>query len=142
MDVIHFTQGATDPLTTSGARGVRFVPLADGEGETHIACAHLSPGAAITTPSVTHAAALLVVHGQLTITSTRGIPANITIHAGMGSIFAPNEPYTLKSDTGAIILVVETDTIEAHERGISTPQRIAGAQWPSDNSMGIRGPVA
>jgi hypothetical protein len=30
MRVIHFTQGATDPLEGFDAKGVRFVPLADG----------------------------------------------------------------------------------------------------------------
>jgi hypothetical protein len=32
MDVIHFTQGATDPLTGFDSARSRFVPLADGTG--------------------------------------------------------------------------------------------------------------
>ena len=67
MRVIHFTHGATDPLTAFDSKGVRFVPLADGFGDSHVGCAHLDPGATIEAPSLTHAAALLVVHGSVTI---------------------------------------------------------------------------
>jgi hypothetical protein len=51
----------------------------------------------------------------------------------MGAVFGPNEPYTLRSDTGAIILIVEALKLTAHGRAISTPQRIEGATWPSDS---------
>jgi hypothetical protein len=54
---------------------------------------------------------------------------------GMGALFGPNEPYTLKSDTTAIILIVECEEITANARAISTPQRIAGATWPSDSLL-------
>jgi hypothetical protein len=51
----------------------------------------------------------------------------------MGAVFSPNEPYNLNSDTGAIILIVESQKLTAHARTISSPQRIEGATWPSDN---------
>jgi TolB-like protein len=38
MHVIHFTEGATDPLEGLDAKGVRFVPLAGGSTNTHISC--------------------------------------------------------------------------------------------------------
>jgi hypothetical protein len=38
MDVIHFSQGATDPLNAHAAKGVRFLPLADGTGGSHLSC--------------------------------------------------------------------------------------------------------
>jgi hypothetical protein len=57
MDVIHFTQGATDPLKGFDSAGARFVPLADGSGDTHVSCLHLERGGRITAPSITHAAA-------------------------------------------------------------------------------------
>jgi hypothetical protein len=130
MDVIHFTQGATDPLNDFRAKGVRFLPLADGTGDSHVSCAHLEPGATIQAPSITHAAALLVVHGRITITTQHD--ARIQFSAGMGAIFDRNEPYTIESDAGAIVLIVESDTLTAHARGISSPDRIAGQTWPSD----------
>jgi hypothetical protein len=130
MDVIHFTQGATDPLNDFRAKGVRFLPLADGTGDSHVSCAHLESGATIEAPSITHAAALLVVHGQITVTTDLG--ARINILAGMGAIFGRDEPYTIESDAGAIVLIVESDTLTAHPRGISSPDRIAGQIWPSD----------
>jgi hypothetical protein len=50
----------THGLDSSGAR---FLPLADGTGDTHISCLHLEQGAR------SHAATLLVVHGRITITT-------------------------------------------------------------------------
>jgi redox-sensitive bicupin YhaK (pirin superfamily) len=133
MKVIHFTRGAADPLESSGAEGAHFLPLADGSGDTHVSCVHLDPGATISAPSLTHAATLLVVHGRITITSEHAGPRNTKIHAGMGIVVAPEEPYSFKSDSGAIVLIVEAEQLSAHKRGISNPERIAGATWPSDS---------
>jgi redox-sensitive bicupin YhaK (pirin superfamily) len=132
MRVIHFTHGATDPLEGFDAEGAHYAPLADGHGDTHLSCVHLDPGATINAPSLTHAAALLVVHGRITIVSERGNTCNINIFAGMGVVFEPQEPYTFKSDPGAILLIVEAEQLLAHDRGISNPERIAGQTWPSD----------
>jgi redox-sensitive bicupin YhaK (pirin superfamily) len=131
MRVIHFTHRATDPLESFDASDASFLPLADGEGDTHISCLHLELGGQIQAPSITHAAAILVVHGRVTIESDIG--ARIKFSGGMGAVFSPNEPYTLKSETAAIILIVESQELTAHARAISTPQRIEGATWPSDS---------
>jgi hypothetical protein len=69
MRVIHFTQGATDLLTGFDSSGARFLPLADGTGDTHISCLHLEQGARVNAPSISHAATLLVVRGRITITT-------------------------------------------------------------------------
>jgi mannose-6-phosphate isomerase-like protein (cupin superfamily) len=132
MDVIHFTQGATDPLNAFDSIGVRFLPLADGQGDTHVSCAHLNPGAEIQAPSLTHAAALLVVHGRITVTTPE---ARIDIHAGMGCVFEKGEPYSLRSDAGAILIILESDQLVTNRRGVSTPERIAGQTWPSDTVL-------
>jgi hypothetical protein len=134
MNIIHFTRGATDPLEGFGAKGARFLPLADGQGDTHVACAHLDPGAEIQAPSLTHAAALLVVHGRITIVSEHGSTRNINIYAGVGAVAEPQEPYTFKSDLGAILLIVEAEQLLPHPRGISSPERIAGQAWPGDRA--------
>jgi hypothetical protein len=136
MDVIHFTKGATDPLESFGASGACFLPLADGQGDTHLSCLHLKKGGKIAAPSITHAAALLVVHGLVTIESEIG--ARINFSGGMGAMFGPNEPYTLKSETGAILILVECQELTAHARAISTPQRIAGATWPGEEATNAK----
>jgi hypothetical protein len=137
MRVIHFTHGATDPLKGFDAKGAHYVPLADGRGDTHLSCVHLESGATIEAPSLTHAAALLVVHGCITITRLN-ITTNINVHAGMGAVFDQEEPYAFRSDTGAIVLILESDELTAHARGISTPGRIAGETWPSDTVLTLR----
>jgi redox-sensitive bicupin YhaK (pirin superfamily) len=132
MDVIHFTSGATDPLQAFDAFGASFLPLAEGEGNSHISCLHLEIGGKIETPSITHAAALLVVHGRITVETPTPL-IRIDIHAGMGAILDKDEAYSLKSEEGAIVLVIESDHLQPSERAISTPQRIAGATWPADS---------
>ena len=134
MDVIHFTAGAADPLKSFAATGaalaVRFQPLADGEGDTHISCLHLSMGANVPSPSTNHATALLVVHGRITVETTTP-QIRVDIHAGSGCIFEKDEAYSLNSGEGAILLIVEAEELTAHARALSTPQRIAGATWPA-----------
>ena len=131
MRVIHFTRPAADPLKSFGATGASFLPLADGQGDTHLSCLHLEKGGKIEAPSISHAAALLIVHGRVTIESEIG--ARINFSGGMGAVFNPDEPYTLTSEIGAILLLVESQELTAHARAISTPQRIEGATWPSDS---------
>jgi hypothetical protein len=134
MQIIHFTQAAADLLTAFDATGALFLPLMEGQGNSHVSCLHLDSNARIPSPSVTHAAALLVVHGRITVT-TRSPTIRIEIHAGMGSVVDAGEMYSIESATGAIVIIIEADSLIAHERGISTP-RIAGARWPGD-SVGI-----
>ena len=131
MDVIHFTHGAADPLDSSDATGAPFLPLAKGEGNSHISCLHLETGAKVTSPSVTHAAALLVEHGRITVTTLHPL-MRIGIHAGTGCVIDCEEPYSIESTDGAIVIILEADELSAHEPGISTPERIAVATWPSD----------
>jgi hypothetical protein len=42
MQVIHFTHGATNPLKGFDASGASFLPLAYGEGNSHVSCLHLN----------------------------------------------------------------------------------------------------
>jgi hypothetical protein len=124
------TQGDTDPLRQIRTIGAHFVPLADGTGDTHVSCLHLDAGGRITAPSITHAATLLVVHGVITILESAGAITHINIHAGMGIVVDAGEPYSFNSERGAILLIVEAAELKPDPRGISTPQRIAGATWP------------
>jgi hypothetical protein len=103
----------------------------EGQGNSHVSCLHLDSNARIASPSLTHAAALLCVHGRLTITTSQP-QIRIDIHAGMGAVFDRDEPYSIESDNGAIVIIVESDSFDAHEHGISSPRRIAGAIWPGD----------
>jgi hypothetical protein len=134
MDVIHFTKGAADALTGFSALGASFLPLADGEVNTHISCLHLEMGGKVESPSLSHATALRIAHGRVTVEQSPG--PRIKFSGGMGAVFERNEPHTLKSETEAILLIVESQELSAHARAISTPQRIEGARWPSDSLVG------
>jgi hypothetical protein len=130
MQVIHFTHGASDPLLSFQATATHWGPLVDGYGGNHVGCVHLEAGARIPKPSLTHAATLRVVHGRMTVMTEH--EARIEILAGVGAVLERHEPYSITSDIGALVLVVESDTLRANIRGVSTPQRIAGQTWPSD----------
>src|ERR1700678_2372435 len=117
MKVIHFTHRATDPLTAFGSSGAAFLPLADGQGDTHLSCLHLEMDGKVESPSLSHAAALLIAHGRVTIEQSPG--PRIHFSGGKGALFEQNEPYTLKSETGAIILIVEAQQLTAHTRRLN-----------------------
>ena len=129
MDVIHSIHGATDPLAAFDACGVSFLPLTEGGGDSHLSCAHLDPGATIEAPSLTHAAALLIVHGRVTL-CTEDLMSRFDLSAGVGAVLQREERYSLSSDAGAIVLILEADELTPHPRGISSPERIAGQSWP------------
>ena len=99
MDIIHFTLAATDPLKAFSASGASFLPLVEGLGNSHISCLHLEKDGKIQAPSISHSAALLCIHGCLSV-KTPFPETQINLHAGMGAVFEPNEHYILKSDTG------------------------------------------
>jgi hypothetical protein len=75
------------------------------------------------------AAALLVVHGDFTFIGQQSA-CRIPCLSGMGCFVLAGERYTRESDSGAIILTVEADILEAHGSGIAGPERIAGQHWP------------
>lgn len=81
------------------------------------------------------------MHGRLNLTSRAGHDVNLTLHAGMGCVVAAQEPYAFQTDTGAIVLIVESTTLNANPRGISSPGRIAGATWSSDELLNPEQPI-
>ena len=131
MDVIHFTRGATDPVTAPNTHGTWLVPLADSVGATHVGCVHLDPGAHLTAPDHKQGSVFLVVHGRLDIWANAP-QIRLRIHAGMGVVLDANEAYSFESPQGAIVLLLESKAFLADACGISTPQRIEGQRWPSD----------
>jgi hypothetical protein len=133
MQIIHFTHAAADPPTALRATGARFLPLLEGQGDSHVSCLHLDASARIASPSFTDAAALLIVHGRITVTTVHP-QTRMDILAGMGCVFDAGEPYAIESAAGAIVIIIESEQLSAHERGISNPGRIAGAIWPTDGA--------
>jgi redox-sensitive bicupin YhaK (pirin superfamily) len=107
--VIHFTEGATDPLQGFGAQRVRFVPLADGGGDTHVSCLYLDAGAQIRQPPSTHDCALLIVHGQVVV-GGEGRAPRLDLSPGVGLVMKAGEHYMLESSRGGIVLLFESDT--------------------------------
>lgn len=138
MNVIHFTQGATDPLMRCRGQGARFVRLADGVGESHVSCMHLESGGGISDLRFPCGAALLIVHGRGILIGL-DISVRLDLLAGMGVVLAANEGISLSSETGAIVIVFESTELEAHECGLSTPGRMMGQCWPGEAPSGVAG---
>jgi hypothetical protein len=133
MQVVHFTAGATDPLKRFSAHGVRFVPLADGAGEdeTFVSCLHLEPGAWMNDPPAERDYSILVVQGEVTFVET-DTRARLELSSGVGVVMNADDRYRLKSEKGAILILVEAERLEATECGISLPERIVGQTWPGE----------
>jgi hypothetical protein len=138
VQFVHFTAGATDPVEGFKAHGVRVVTLADGAGadETYVSCLHFEPGGWISDPPAVRDSAVLVVHGEVTFNSEE-TGLRLELSPGTGLVMSADDRYRLNSDWGAIAIVVESERLEATERGISTPERIWGQLWPGE-SVGER----
>ena len=133
VQVIHFTVGATDPVQGFQSHGVRSVALADGAGadEAYVSCLHFEPGGWIVDPPTVRDSALLLVHGEATFFSME-TGLRLELSPGVGLTMNADDRYRLMSETGAIILVVEAERLEATDAGKSTPERIWGAVWPGE----------
>ena len=139
MDVIHFTKGATDPLLGFRAHDIGFVPLADGAGadETYVSCLHLGAGGWVSDPPSMRDSAILIVQG--TATFTLGKPRmRLKLVPGVGVVVNADDRYRLESDLGAIVIVIESECLEATELAISTPDRICGQTWPGESVISRR----
>lgn len=134
LNVIHFTHGATDRLQGLRSHGVSVVMLADGGGadETYVSCLHFEPGGWVTDPPAERASAILLVHGEVTLDETRPYLVRHFLSPGMGVVMAADVPYRIESATGAILIVVEAEHLQATECGISTPERIFAQLWPGE----------
>ena len=56
----------------------------------------------------------------------------LELSPGVGLTMNADDRYRLMSETGAIILVVEAERLEATDAGKSTPERVWGALWPGE----------
>jgi hypothetical protein len=133
VEVIHFTRKSMDPLKGFHSYGVSVVTLLDGGGadETYVSCLHMQPGAWIADALAVRDSALLIVQGRVDILMQ--LPAlRLQPSGGMGVVLNADIRYRLSSETGAILLVVEAERLQATQAGISTPERVMGATWPGE----------
>jgi hypothetical protein len=137
LQVIHFTEGAADPLQELEAHGARFVQLAEGSGESHLGCLHLGAGGKLPRRSIYEASALLTVHGSVTFIEDSGL--RLEVAGGMGVMLIAHEFFALESLAGGIMVLIRCRHLKASEGGISTPQRISGQRWPGEASPGGMG---
>jgi hypothetical protein len=134
MHLIHFVEGATDPIDDFDAEGVSYVPIAGGpdDSDTKVSCFHLAPGAQIAEIPCFHDSALLVVHGRLIASGDCWGGCGIEMSGGMGVVLGAGEAVRVESDEGAVVILVEAPRLIATSRGISRPERIMGQRWPGE----------
>jgi hypothetical protein len=128
VQVIHFTEGATDPLIEPRAQAARFVEIAEGSGESHLGCLHMAAGGNLPRRSMPRDSALLTVHGNITVIADSGL--RLDILTGVGVILSAEENFTLERDTGGAMVLIQCEHLKPLEGRISTPERIRGQQWP------------
>jgi hypothetical protein len=129
MQVMHFTAGAGDPLWDPRSRGVGFVPIAQNDAGTHIACLHLSTGAKLDRRSLPCEGALLVIQGEAAVTTD---VCRLDLLAGVGIALKAREWFCAESKEGAVLLLIECRGLEATDIAVSTPDRIRGQRWPGE----------
>ena len=128
MQVIHFTEGASDWSTDFLANTLVLYHSSWGEGEAHVRCLHLLPGIPINDPHATHDCAHLAVHGQLLVIQDPG--GRVNFLCGKGMIIKGIVRCRLESERGTVVLAVESQRPEPPAQGISIPERIAAQRWP------------
>jgi hypothetical protein len=128
MDILHFTPGSFDPDNVRRHGTVAHMPMASGNGDFDISCLYLAPGSQIAVPPGRYAQLLLVVNGKLEATFEHRL--RLEPSAGVGVLLKEGESCQLESATGAVIITLEGDQIEADPCGLSSPQRGMGQQWP------------
>lgn len=104
MHVIHFTEGATDPVQEFSAHGVRLVTLADGAGadETYVSCLHFEPGGWISDPPVVRDGLILLVHGEAGFRAEEsGLPLQLV--PGLGLVMNADQRYRLRSSSPSVL---------------------------------------
>jgi hypothetical protein len=132
MDILHLTPGSLDPENVRRHGTAAHMPLASGSGEFDISCLYLPPGGQIAVPPARHAQLLLVVNGKFEATFPHGL--RLEPSAGVGILLKAGESCQLESMTGAVLIMIEAQQIEADPCGSSIPQRVMGQQWPSFES--------
>jgi hypothetical protein len=130
LQVIHFTAGATDPLTEPHVQGARFVQLARGSGAAQLGCLHLAAGGSLPRRSMPHDSALMTVHGTISVIADDGL--RLDICSGVGVTLNAGEYFSLESESGGVMVLFQCQRLEALESGISSPERIRGQDWPGD----------
>lgn len=132
MEIIHFTPGSLDADNVRRGGTTAHMPLVSGDGEFDVSCLYLAADSQIAVAPGKHAQLLLVVNGKLHATFPHGL--RLEPSAGIGILLKEGESCQLESTTGAVIITLEGKQIEADPRGISTPRRVMGQQWPSFES--------
>jgi hypothetical protein len=128
MKVIHFTAGAGDALWGHGNRKVGFVPLLQTGAGAHVGCIHLEKNSHWPEQCFENECALLVIQGKAVVWTH----CRLDMSAGVGIAFEPHERFSVDSEEGAILLLMECKGLEATEVAISTPARIMGQKWPGE----------
>ena len=128
MQVIHFTEGASDWSTDFLANTLVLYHSSWGEGEAHFRRLHLVPGFPINDPPATHDYAHRVVQAQVLVIQDPGGRANLL--CGIGRTIKATVRCRLESERGAVVLAVESQRPEPPAQGISIPERIPGQHWP------------
>ncbi len=86
MDVIHFTEGATDVLPGFRERGTGFVLLIEGYGDVEVSCLHLSAGAEVCDLWMTHDRTMLVLQGRVVARVGAYGGSQVDLLSGMGVV--------------------------------------------------------
>jgi len=128
MQVIHFTPGSLGTRNFWRRRLAASLPLANGQGDFELSAVYLAPNGQISVAPKQHGQLLLVVNGRAAAKFRHVL---LEPSAGVGLLLGASEGCQLSTATGAVLLTIEAQQLEADVCGISIPDRVAGQQWPT-----------
>jgi hypothetical protein len=106
VQVIQFTEGATNPLIEPRVHAARFVQLAEGSGESHLGYLRIRGGGGLPRRSAPQDAALLTVQGTITIIADSGL--RLEVASGVGVVVNADEFFSLESAAGGIMVLIQS----------------------------------
>jgi hypothetical protein len=78
----------------------------------------------------TQALLLLIVNGPAVATFSKPLTMRLEPSAGVRMLMQPGDRCLLESETGAIVITIDSDELDTDPCGISHPERVMGQFWP------------
>lgn len=111
MRVIDFGRDKAQPIELFDSVAASSVRLGDGEGEAHVYCVYLEPGAKIGAHKAGFGQLFLVVEGRAWVAGEDGRRESLS--KGQGAHIAKGEVHSKGSEDGASVIMVQVGDLRA-----------------------------
>jgi len=112
MNKLEFSREHARPIELFDAVAASNVHLASGSGEVHVYCVYFAPGGIIGEHPAGYAQLFLVMAGEGWVAGADG--ERVSLRAGEGAFFSPNEQHSKGSEPGMTVLMVQSERLDVN----------------------------